>query len=226
MQPSIAKRLKEFRKKTGLKMPVIAEATHIKLDTLYKWERGTMPRNVEQYNALVQYMDNIEKGNINWRAENLSADYNHALYKSSIVRIALRRYRRPLPLTNAKFTPGTITFFENEPELIAYYFDASFLGSIDGVIDVADDAMSPVFKNGSKMAITRLQDYTLLNWGECYYIIDKNLNCILRRVGPGETEDSISLLSDHADQKRYPPITRKWDQIETVFKVKAIITKF
>lgn len=223
---TIGRRLKDYRHRTGVKMAQVAQDTNIKADLLYKWENGTIPRNVEQINTLTQYLDNMEKGNVNWRAESLAADYSNSLYKSSLVRVPIRFHRRPLPLPHAKFTVGTITYFQNEPELILHNVEMFFLGTIDGLIDVDDDAMLPALKNGSKIALVRLEDMTLLNLGQCYFIIDKNMDYLVRRVEVGESGDFITLLSDNPDQRKYPPIVRRWDQIEAVFKVKANISRF
>jgi transcriptional regulator with XRE-family HTH domain len=222
MDVSIGKRLKEFRYRTGRKMSAIATATGIKIDNLYKWEKGTRPANVSEYNTLLQYLQTMDSIPENWTSD---PHYTHTPPRPTFMRIALKQHSPPVPVNMPNLSAGIIVMINEELNLIVDYFEAPFLGSIDGVIDVQGDSMSPTFKSGSKIAITRLQDPTLLNWGEHYFIIDKNHDCLLKRVGPDKKENSIVLKSDNPDEGKYPPISRRWEQIETIFKVKACITR-
>jgi hypothetical protein len=225
MDAFIGKRLGEFRQRTGRKMSVITAATGIKSDTLYKWEKGTKPSSLRECNALIAYLDKMESITENWLINDQQGLYAHTLPRPAIMRLPLKPNKRAVPANNVKLSPGTITIVNDEPELIVDYLEAPFLGQVEGVVDVVGESMYPSFKSGAKVAVARLQDPTLLIWGDFYYVIDKNLVGLLKRVGPGKTEESIILKSENPDTEKYPPIVRRWDQIEAIFKVKADINR-
>ena len=49
MDSLIGIRLKAYRKRTGTKMPSISRAISIPPETLYKWEKGTKPSDINEY---------------------------------------------------------------------------------------------------------------------------------------------------------------------------------
>jgi hypothetical protein len=83
--------------------------------------------------------------------------------------------------------------------------------------------MEPKFKDGCRIAITRLKDCRLLDWGHYYFIISKNWQGIIRRVYQNDIPNTIRLVSDSSNQEKYPPIERSWDQIEAILNIVAII---
>ncbi|SHN42320.1 S24 family peptidase [Chitinophaga sp. CF418] len=140
-------------------------------------------------------------------------------------RIALKAKKKPVPMTNTKASAGTIALFNDEPELIVEFLDIPFIGIVDGAIEVVGESMVPTFKNGSRAAVRKLEDKTLINWGEIYYIVDTNYEGVVKRLYAGTDDTHIVLKSDNPDQETYPPFPRKWQHIVAVFKVKAEITK-
>jgi phage repressor protein C with HTH and peptisase S24 domain len=99
------------------------------------------------------------------------------------------------------------------------------LGEVDGLVEITNESMEPTFSKGSRIAITRLKNQRLLDWGECYYLIDKNWQSSIKRIYPGESSEKIQLVSDNPDRTKYPPYEREWSQIETICKVKAEIKR-
>jgi phage repressor protein C with HTH and peptisase S24 domain len=219
MDYHIGQRLKEFRERSKIKMPAIAALTGIAKETLYKWEKGTKPSDLNDYFKLKAYLDKMEN---KLEEEQLEIENQ----KPATLRLPLNRNRLPIPQTEGKALAGTITFFDNEPELIVDRINAPFLGPIEGVIEVTGESMAPTFINGCRVGIIRLNDYRILDWGLHYYIIDKNWQGIVRRVYQGETGDSLRLVSDNPNQEKFPPIQREWVQIEAIFRVIAGILKY
>lgn len=140
-------------------------------------------------------------------------------------RMSLKEKRNPVPMYNTKAAAGTIALVQDEPELILEFVDMPFVGMVDGAIEVVGDSMSPSFKNGARAAVRKLEDKTLLAWGEVYYIIDSNYEGYVKRVYEGQDESHIVLRSDNPDKEMYPAFKRKWENIVAIFKVKADITK-
>ncbi|WP_205512411.1 LexA family transcriptional regulator [Longitalea arenae] len=219
MDYQIGQRLKAFRIRSNIKMPAIAAATGIAKETLYKWEKGTRPSNLNDYFTLKQYLDRMEN---QLEAERLDMEDQHP----ATLRLPFSRHKLAVPQTDGKAAAGTVTVHNNEPELIVDRITAPFLGAVEGVIEVTGESMEPTFSNGSRIVIARLQDQRRLYWGLYYYVIDTNWQGIVRRVYPGDTENSIQLVADNPNQARFPPIQLQWEQVEAVFKVMARILRF
>jgi phage repressor protein C with HTH and peptisase S24 domain len=146
--------------------------------------------------------------------------------KPATLRLPFNRNRLAIPQTEGKAAAGTVISVNNEPELVVDRIHAPFLGEVEGVIEVSGESMAPTFINGCRVALIRLNDHRLLQWGLYYYIIDKNWQGIVRRVYQGETKSSIRLVSDHPNQEKFPPIQCNWEHIEAIFRVKAGVMKY
>ena len=68
----------------------------------------------------------------------------------------------------------------------------------------------------------KLRFTKILNAGYYYYIVDKNLQGLLRRVQPAAENNSIILM---AENEQYPEIIRKMDDVLAIFSVEAVIMK-
>lgn len=200
-------------------MPAIAALTGIAKETLYKWEKGTKPSDLNDYFRLKAYLNKMEN---KLDEEQLELETQ----KPATLRLPLNHNRLPLPQTDGKAAAGTITFFNDEPELIVDRINAPFLGTVEGVVEVTGESMAPTFVNGCRVVILRLNNYRILDWGLYYYIIDKNWQGSVRRIYQGETESSVRLVSDNPNQDKFPPVQRQWDHIEAIFRVVAGILKY
>lgn len=214
----IGVRLLEYRIRTNSKMPAIAAVTGIAKETLYKWEKGSKPSDINDYFKLKSYLDRMEN-------KPDKEDFEFEMQKPATLRLPFSNGRPPVPQTNGRTATGTVILTNNEPELIIDRLYAPFLDTVEGVVEVTGDSMEPTFKSGCRVAITRLNDYRMLDWGLYYYIIDTNWKGLVRRVYQGDTPNTIRLVSDSPYQERYPPIQRNWDQIKTIFKIIAWIIK-
>jgi len=56
---SLQEKITKVIQQTGLSIVEIAKANNLSKDNLYKWFRGTRPSNPEDYNTLINYLDNI-----------------------------------------------------------------------------------------------------------------------------------------------------------------------
>jgi hypothetical protein len=147
--------------------------------------------------------------------------------KPTTLRLPLNSTRDPIAQTDDSIAAGTVILKHDEPELIVEQLFAPCLGNIDGMVEVIGDSMLPVFPNGSRIAISRLNNVQVLVWGRCYYLIDKNFQGALKMIHPADQGylNSIKLVSTHPDQKLYPPFHRSWDELVAIFKIIACIIK-
>ncbi len=167
-------------------MPGIALLTGIAKETLYKWEKGTKPSDINDYFRLKAYLDEMEYkiSEEQLELENRKAGYAERCRWTRAGSLFLKQ--------DGKAAAGTHYWLSNdEPELIVDRINAPFLGPVDGVIEVTGESMTPTFSNGCRVGIIRLNDSRILNWGLHYYIIDKNWQGIVRRVYQGETDGSL-----------------------------------
>jgi len=218
----IGERLKLLRKKKNIKMPAIAEATGISKENLYKWEKGTKPSDFTLYNKLAEYLDNVENEPDHVYEEPKPAtnkqtkQVGHTLFTG----IHLTTDDDAIPLADG-YAPG-ITTHNNKPMLVGWRIDAPVIGNFDCVIAVTGDSMEPKFKSGSWIALKKLRFTKIINGGYYYYIVDKNLQGLLRRVQPSAENNSIILI---AENEQYPEIIRKMDDVLAIFSVEAVIMK-
>jgi len=133
--------------------------------------------------------------------------------------------RLATPYTENKATAGTIIFLDQEPAIIVHRFDIPFLDYADGGIEVRGKGMEPTYPNGCIIGIIRMAHKEIIDWGHCYFIVDKNYQGTVRRVYPGENQNSLRLVCDNNNQEMFPPIQRKWDHIQTIFLIKSRIFK-
>src|ERR1044072_4406773 len=108
MHQNLAQRLKNFRERTKIKMPAIAILTGIAKETLYKWEKGTKPSDINDYFRLKAYLDEMEN---KIAEEQLELESQ----KPATLRLPLNPNGLPAPQPDGKAAAGTISFHNNEP---------------------------------------------------------------------------------------------------------------
>jgi transcriptional regulator with XRE-family HTH domain len=218
----IGERLKELRKKKNIKMPAIAKATGISKENLYKWEKGTKPSDFALYNKLVEFLDKVESTPdfIYEEPKANNGKQTKPIAPSLFTGIYLTTDEDALPLADGN-APG-ITILNDKPMLVGWRIDAPVIGNFDCVIAVTGDSMEPKFKSGCWIALKKLRFTKILNGGYYYYIVDKNLQGLLRRVQPSAENNSIILI---AENDQYPEIVRKMDDVLAIFSVEAVIMK-
>jgi hypothetical protein len=128
----------------------------------------------------------------------------------------------PVPLSDNNVIPGSIITINDKPVLVAWRVDAPVIGNVDGVIPVTGDSMEPKFKSGSWIALKKLRYTKILNAGYYYYVVDKNLKGLLRRVQPAAENNSLILISENG---QYPEMVRKMDDVLAIFSLEAVIIK-
>ena len=209
-------RLKEYRKQNNIKMPVIEKATGVNRATMYKWEQGTKPGNINDFLAVKAYLDEMQFGLM---ADEASLHAERPLTKSLPLNPSLSAKTQ----TDSKVAAGTVITKNNELELVVDYIYAPSLGVIEGLIEVIGDSMEPFLKSGYRVGIRRLLSGETLSWGSLFFIIDSNHHCLLRRIYAGDSSEDLLLVSENP--QKYPSINWNKDQIKSIFKVVTITQK-
>ena len=228
---SVNKRIKKFLDDNKIKVTAFAERTgitHTTISSIINTPDGS-PRQ-KTIDMILSAYPQIDR---DWLLfddgiDGKSSGFDHmvsATEKALKYRISLKENRKPVPMYNVKAAAGTIALVQDEHELIVEYLDVPFVGMVDGAIEVVGESMLPTLCPGARAAVKKLEDKTLLNWGEVYYVIDANYEGYVKRLYPGSDDTFITLKSDNPNAGLYPPIARKWEHIVAIFKVKADITK-
>jgi phage repressor protein C with HTH and peptisase S24 domain len=219
MQTDLRDQLIAYVKKSPKQATEIAKDLGIDYQRFSKWlQKKSSPKDEEDRKKIRELVSGTSN----------SSENNNRINTDEEQRITKFKYLfREKKISSFDKEPsnhsGTISVVDNTAAIIMEYIDAPFIGFVEGVVEVSGESMNPTLKSGDRLAIKQLPDMQLLLWGELYYIIDKNLQGVVKRVY--EFEGGIEMMSDHQDQRRYPPVKRKWNQIEAIFKVKADITK-
>jgi len=223
MDTFIGTRLKEFREKTKIKMPEIARETGISKENLYKWEKGTKPSDINEYNKLKDYLDQMDNArNSMSEPEVPYGKPSNQFSRARLISIFLAQEADSQLYPDQNATPGSVITFRNQPALIAWRNDSPLIGEVDGLIPVNSDSMFPRYKSSSWIAIKKLKFITIVTAGYDYYIIDKNGKGLLRKVKASD-ENTITLSSEN--EADFPTITRKWEDILAIFSIEAVVTK-
>ena len=158
----------------------------------------------------------LEDGRMNGAGQEQSS-------QSVLTGIYLSQDEEALPLSEKNATPGSIITIHGKAVLVARRNDSSFIGEVDGLIQVNDSSMEPTYKTGSWIALRKLRYAKTINAGYYYYIVDVNLQGIIRKIRPAAENNSIILVSDNEND--YPTMTKKMDEILAFFKIETTVTK-
>lgn len=103
---------------------------------------------------------------------------------------------------------------ECERYIVPSFKDADFL------ITVRGDSMTPKYYSGDIVACRKVFLSDLwFQWGKVY-IIDTNQGSLLKKVRPGSSEDTITLVSENPE---YEPFELRKDQIYNIAIVQGVI---
>jgi len=221
----IGKRLKVFRVRTNTKMPAIAKATGIPKENLYKWEKGTKCSDVEQYNRLVAYLDEMEKKFADefYDVKLFSMKKVQQSPGSLLIGIYISQNAEAITLSDESGIPGNIIIVNEKPVLVVRRNDCSIIGAVDGLIQVTSECLDRRYTSGSWIAVRKLKFHHIINDGYYYYVIDSNLQATIGKVRYSTTDNSITWLAENAGD--HVSIKRYMRDVLAIFSIEAGIIK-
>lgn len=199
--------IKELRDNKGLTQQELADGTGIPRSRIAKWEQGKGSPKMADNIILTEFFQKM--GNT-----------SHEISKSLHLKLANKF--NPIPVFNTRAFAGVNPLIDDHPELIIEYADMPFIGRSDGIIEISGDSMYPTFKNGTRIAVRKLEERQLVYYGECYYIIDKNFDGKIKRLFQGKDPDHIILKSDN---EKFPEMEWSWENVISVCKILCRIIK-
>ena len=118
-----------------------------------------------------------------------------------------------IPLVSEKAVGGLYNkdFRISERDIIGYYIIPKFrhLG-VDFMIEVIGDSMLPCFFPGDIIACSIISNPQFIQWNKCHLIATREQGLIIKRLMPGDNDNSFKAVSDNKD---YPPFSIPKDEI-------------
>lgn len=87
------------------------------------------------------------------------------------------------------------------------------------LIRISGDSMTPKYESGDIVACQRLETDTFLQWNKVY-VVDSEQGVLIKRIKPGRTDDTLTLISDNAE---YAPFEMERRQVYSLGRVVGLI---
>lgn len=134
-----------------------------------------------------------------------------------------------IPYYNVDIMATPVEVFNDQTTKPEYEISLPGFTDCDFAINVYGDSMYPTYRSGSIVLCRRVNDKSLIFYGEVYLVITEDHRAI-KRVQKSKKEGFITLTSDnyHAkdeDRKRYEPIEVGIDKILNLFIVKGTLRR-
>ena len=104
--------------------------------------------------------------------------------------------KNKVPVYEIDAISSMVSNFSDVKEAPSFYMDYEPFNDCDAVVTNYGDSMHPEYKNGERLAVKRIQNFDVLNWGETYLVItDAEANNLktVKRVHPHDDNDKIIL---------------------------------
>jgi phage repressor protein C with HTH and peptisase S24 domain len=145
------------------------------------------------------------------------------------VEIDVEKSNDLIPYYNVDIMATPVEVFNDQTTKPEYEISLPGFTDCDFAINVYGDSMYPTYRSGSIVLCRRVNDKSLIFFGEVYLVITEDHRAI-KRVQKNKKEGFITLTSDnyHAkdeDRKRYEPIEVAIDKILNLFIVKGTLRR-
>lgn len=193
------KEIKLIRKKLGLTQQQFAEKLNYSLSTVQKWENGA--REIDEFNAGVIKQFENEISNIHQKtAQSINLE-------NKVIE------HRGVPyFDNIDGTATITTSFSDYPETPAFYIDYEHFNDCDAYIQVVGDSMYPAYSSGEIIAVKRIMNFDVIQWGEVYFVVTNgNANDMktVKQLHFHEDLDKIILRSSNPNYKGDTVVKKK-----------------
>ncbi len=117
---------------------------------------------------------------------------------------------------------GNMNVFNGEhPELVTDIINIPSFNDCDCYINVSGESMYPIYSSGDIIALKRIQDKEVIQYGEAYVLITKE-NRMLKYIRKGKDERHWRLVSENKEHDAFEIDKNK---VLTLFLVKGKIKK-
>lgn len=113
---------------------------------------------------------------------------------------------------NIDGTASITTSFSDYPETPAFYIDYEHFNDCSAYIQVVGDSMYPAYCSGEIIAVKRIMNFDVIQWGEAYFVItnsDANDMKTIKQLHFHEDYDKIILRSSNPNYKGDTVVNKK-----------------
>jgi len=119
--------------------------------------------------------------------------------------VFLKQENKGVPyFENIDGTATITTSFSDYPESPAFYIDYEHFNDCDAYIQVVGDSMYPAYSSGEIIAVKRIMNFDVIQWGEVYFVVTNgNANDMktVKQLHYHEDLDKIILRSSNPNFK-------------------------
>jgi len=157
--------------------------------------------------------------------ENLGIDLNSSETIGRMIKEPPPKWSEPtlrkIPFYAIDVSAGDISFYQDFNESPAYYIDLPGFNDCDLAMPVYGDSMYPKIKNGDIVLLKKINDHSIISYGEIYLVITAE-NRLLKYVRKHSDKSMITLLSEN---ERFDEIEVERDKVKHLFIYKGKIEK-
>lgn len=113
---------------------------------------------------------------------------------------------------NIDGTASITTSFSDYPETPAFYIDYEHFNDCDAYIQVVGDSMYPAYSSGEIIAVKRIFNFDVIQWGEVYFVVTNgNANDMktVKQLHWNEDNEKITLRSSNPNYKGDTVVSKK-----------------
>ena len=165
----------------------------------------------------------------NWGID-IKNDVDKARRESS--RIANRGSKKPtitmflgVPYYNIDFLGGFDLVVNDQTIMPDYYIDFKPYENATCWCNITGHSMEPEINQGDIIALKKIDDTSFLPFGEIYAIVTRNDMRTVKRLGPGSTKDTFTLIPANKCGDYAPQEIKKSD-ILYIYKVMGCMKRF
>ena len=150
------KQLKDLREKYGYSQESLANELNVSRKTINTYEsKDEIPESKQH--LLKLFFSNLS---------------NEKLHNDESKVIEVKKYHKGVPyFENIDGTATITTSFNDYPESPAFYIDYEHFNDCDAYIQVVGDSMYPAYSSGEIIAVKRIMNFDVIQWGEVYFVV-------------------------------------------------------
>jgi transcriptional regulator with XRE-family HTH domain len=195
--------IKEIRLQKGLSQQQMADLIDVPKDRLAKWEQRNVVPKVEDYEKIKKLdMDNFTQ------IESKSSESSNSLLPIP----------EGVPVYDTEFSLGFNEKIKESPSILGYINLAAFKGC-DAIVRAKGESMARYINNNDWIGIKRIYDFDVINYGNPYGIVTKELEMI-KYLKKGKSPDTYLLKCEN---EKFEDFEIKKSKVLELYLIKTVM---
>lgn len=136
-----------------------------------------------------------------------------------------KSYKAGVPYYNVDFLGGFDLIFNDQTTNPDYYINFKPYEKATCWCNITGHSMEPEINHGDIIALRAIEDWSFLPYGEIYAIVTRNDMRTVKRLGPGSSSDTYTLIPSNKSSDYAPQEINKKDILH-VFEVMGCMKRF